>query len=70
MVRGGAESERTTNMQKGRGGMGNHKHAVSGKAPKSPRLRHRMKMDAERDERNSKPSTCTASSIAELMRQK
>jgi hypothetical protein len=38
-------------MQKGRGGMGSHKHGVSGRAGKSPRLRLAMKMDAERNER-------------------
>jgi hypothetical protein len=55
-------------MQQGRGGMGSHKHGVSGRAPKSPKLRHRMKLDAERQDRKAKPSACTASSIAELMK--
>jgi hypothetical protein len=41
-------------MVKGRGGMGNHKHGTSGRAPKSPRLRHAIKLDAERNERKAK----------------
>jgi hypothetical protein len=57
-------------MNQGRGGMGNHKHGTSGVAPKSPRLRHKMKREAGRNERRAKPSTCTASSIAELLGQK
>jgi hypothetical protein len=34
--------------------MGNHKHGTSGRAPKSPRLRHAIKLDAERNERKAK----------------
>jgi hypothetical protein len=40
-------------MVKGRG-MGNHKHGTSGRAPKSPRLRHAIKLDAERNERKQR----------------
>jgi hypothetical protein len=35
-------------MQQGRGGMGSHKHGVSGHASQSPRLRLMKKLSAER----------------------
>ena len=35
-------------MQQGRGGMGSHKHGVSGHASQSPRLRLMEKLAAER----------------------
>lgn len=34
----------------GRGGMGSHKHGISGHSPKSPKLRHNIKLEAERSE--------------------
>jgi hypothetical protein len=37
-------------MQQGRGGMGSHKHGVSGHASQSPRLRLVQKLAAERGE--------------------
>lgn len=37
-------------MQQGRGGMGSHKHGVSGHATQSPRLRLAKKLAAERGE--------------------
>jgi hypothetical protein len=37
-------------MQQGRGGMGSHKHGVSGHATQSPRLRLIKKLAAERGE--------------------
>ncbi|HEX9535041.1 MAG TPA: hypothetical protein VF924_06185 [Stellaceae bacterium] len=37
-------------MQQGRGGMGSHKHGVSGHAAQSPRLRLSKKLAAERGE--------------------
>jgi hypothetical protein len=37
-------------MQLGRGGMGSHKHGVSGYATQSPRLRLSKKLAAERGE--------------------
>jgi hypothetical protein len=37
-------------MQKGRGGMGSHKHGISGTPGKSPRLRLWMDMMARRQE--------------------
>jgi hypothetical protein len=40
-------------MQQGRGGMGTHKHGVSGHASQSPRLRLLKKLAAERGELHS-----------------
>jgi hypothetical protein len=37
-------------MQQGRGGMGSHKHGVSGHASQSPRVRLAKKLAAERGE--------------------
>lgn len=37
-------------MQQGRGGIGSHKHGVSGHATQSPRLRLSKKLAAERGE--------------------
>jgi hypothetical protein len=37
-------------MQQGRGGVGSHKHGVSGDATQSPRLRLSKKLAAERGE--------------------
>ena len=38
-------------MQRGRGGMGSHKHGISGKSGKGPRTRLREKLEAEKNER-------------------
>jgi hypothetical protein len=43
-------------MQKGRGGMGSHKHGVSGHASQSPRLRLIKKLAAERGEYGGGPA--------------
>jgi hypothetical protein len=40
-------------MQQGRGGIGSHKHGVSGHATQSPRLRLANKLAAERGEYDS-----------------
>ena len=40
-------------MQQGRGGMGSHKHGVSGHATQSPRLRLNKKLAAERGEHDT-----------------
>ena len=42
-------------MQQGRGGMGSHKHGISGDAGQSPRLRLMKKLSAERGEYSSMP---------------
>jgi hypothetical protein len=52
-------------MQVGRGGMGSHKHGVSGTPGKSPKLRMAQRLAAERDERKAKPKPM-ARSLAEL----
>lgn len=41
-------------MHSGRGGMGSHKHYVSGHATKSPRARFLEKMEAEKSERKDR----------------
>jgi hypothetical protein len=41
-------------MQQGRGGMGSHKHGVSGYATQSPRLRLMKRLAAERGEFDSR----------------
>jgi len=43
-------------MQQGRGGMGSHKHGVSGHAGQNPRLRLIKKIAAERGELEGKPA--------------
>jgi len=43
-------------MQQGRGGVGSHKHGVSGHAGQSPRLRLMKKLAAERGEFEGKPA--------------
>ena len=40
-------------MQQGRGGIGSHKHGVSGHATQSPRLRLSKKLAAERGEHDT-----------------
>jgi hypothetical protein len=42
-------------MQQGRGGIGSHKHGVSGYPLKSPRLRLLQKLAAERGEFDAPP---------------
>lgn len=42
-----------SDMQQGRGGMGSHKHGVSGHAAQSPRLRLGKKLAAERGEHDT-----------------
>jgi hypothetical protein len=43
-------------VQQGRGGMGSHKHGVSGHASQSPRLRLAKRLAAERGEYDARPS--------------
>ncbi len=42
-------------MQRGRGGMGSHKHGTSGHASQSPRFRLGKKLAAERGEYDTRP---------------
>lgn len=38
-------------MQSGRGGMGSNKHGTCGHSTKSPKMRHALKREAEKDVR-------------------
>lgn len=55
-------------MISGKNGMGIQKHYKSGNSGKSPKFRHRMKMEAERSEVKSKPSSCKYNSVSELFK--
>jgi hypothetical protein len=46
-----------------KGKMGHRKHRTSGVAPKSPKLRHQLKLEAEQNERKAPPLTCTHDDI-------
>lgn len=58
--------------QKSRGGsmgvgpLGMHRHGVSGVAGKSPKLRHWLKREAEKQERRRKNMTVWKQSVREL----
>lgn len=41
-------------MTDGKSGVGSHKHGTSGKAPHSPRFKHKMKREAEADEKKDR----------------
>ena len=49
-----------------KGGMS--KHRKSGKSPKSPKAKHAIKREAEKNEIKAKPSRCKAKTVKELMR--
>lgn len=55
-------------MCKGREAMGNRKHGRSGRAPKSPKLRLSMKMDAEKNERKRRKSGKMFETVADAFR--
>jgi hypothetical protein len=59
-------------MQQGRGGMGSHKHGISGHASQSPRLRLMKKLAAERGELHSgsalRPKRLEFDSVRDTMR--
>jgi hypothetical protein len=57
-------------MQQGRGGMGSHKHGTSGRAPKSPKLRLAMKIEANRSEVPAKPKDDMQPSVHDLLHPK
>ena len=54
----------------GNSGIGSTKHGKSGFCTKSPKLRFHMKMEAEKTEVKSKPSTCVYNSVSELFKKK
>jgi len=59
-------------MQQGRGGMGSHKHGISGHASQSPRLRLMKKLAAERGAFHSgsarRPNRLEFKSVQDAMR--
>jgi hypothetical protein len=58
-------------MQQGRGGMGSHKHGVSGHASQSPRLRLMKKLAAERGEydgRSARPKRLQFETVQESLK--
>jgi hypothetical protein len=59
-------------MVKGQDGMGSHKHGVSGHSGKSPKLRHHMRREAEKEELrgNRKRIIDPKSSVEELFHPK
>ena len=63
-------TERSSLMQKGRGGMGSHKHGISGHAGKSPRQRLMERVEAEKNERKARPSTTVYASVKDAFSQK
>ena len=46
--------------------MGISKHRKSGKCPKSPKARHAIKREAEKNEIKAKPSTCSHETFESL----
>lgn len=56
--------------QKGKTGMGSHKHGTSGHATKSPRLRMQEKMEAEKNIKKSKDDGEYFKSISEIKKAK
>jgi len=61
--------ERTV-MQQGRGGMGSHKHGVSGHAPRSPRYKLRQTLEDNKRRAEAckrKPRSQMVSTVAELL---
>jgi hypothetical protein len=60
----------TTERQQGRGGMGSHKHGISGHGGPSPKSKLMRALDANREEAaRPKRRTRTYQSVADLMRQ-
>ena len=55
-------------MQQGRGGMGSHKHSVSGRAPRSPRYKFMQQLEASSAKVFKRPRL-TAKTVAEAMKQ-
>jgi hypothetical protein len=49
-------------------GMSKHgKHGVKNGSGKSPKMRHTMKREAEKQEKKAKPSTCKYKSVQDAM---
>lgn len=57
-------------MTSGTGGMGMGKHRTSGKSPKSPKLRHALKRQAEMNEIKAKPTNCVFTNVSDVFKGK
>lgn len=55
-------------MHKGRGNLGSRKHGRSGTAPKSPRLKHAMQREAQKQSPRAKRTSCRHESVEDLLR--
>jgi hypothetical protein len=55
-------------IMKGQSGMGMSKHLKSGVAPKSPKLRLRLKIEAERATQKARSSTCKFNSVIQAVK--
>jgi len=55
-------------MQQGRGGMGPHKHGISGHAPRSPRYKFMQQLEANKEKPKARPRL-TAKTVAEAMKE-
>lgn len=53
---------------KGREAMGSRKHGKSGHCGKSPKLRHHLRREAERNERRSKAPKLEYTNVSDLMK--
>ena len=54
-------------MTSGKTGMGNKKHGQSGRAGKSPKMRHAERREAEKNEIKAKPSNLKSVSVMDLI---
>jgi hypothetical protein len=63
------KSGQSMSKQSGRGGMGSHKHGISGKAPRSPRYKFMQTLEANRQPER-KRRKLTATTIAEVFKRK
>jgi hypothetical protein len=61
------KSGQSMSKQSGRGGMGSHKHGISGKAPRSRRYKFMQTLEANRQPESPK---LTATTIAEVFKRK
>ena len=61
---------KTKSYLAGNSGMGSTKHGKSGFCTKSPKFRFHAKLEAERNEVKSKPTTCKYDSVSDLLKSK
>ncbi len=55
-------------MQQGRGGMGSHKHGVSGHATRSPRYRFMQQLEANRNQLKKPKAKLPYRTVAEALK--